>query len=230
MISPIKTLQISALTGLCGLALATANTAIAADFSVNLAPEDKPSVLLAQAGTVVDVAAGEADFSTLVAAIEAAGLVEALSSDGPFTVFAPTNEAFEALDSTLMTEYGISVADLLLPANLEILQAVLTYHVIGADVMAADIPQGVTTVPALDENELQITRVGDEVSVNMANVTATDIEATNGVIHVIDAVLIPPQVAAALEASVEETPEVAPSTETTTPTETAPAEPVRGLW
>ncbi|MGB3138531.1 MAG: fasciclin domain-containing protein [Nodosilinea sp.] len=217
------------MTGLFGLALASAGTAIAADFSINPAADSKQSVLVAQSEeTIVEVAAGNEAFSTLVSAVEAAGLAPALSGDGPFTVFAPTNDAFADLDDTLMSEYGIALADLLKPENQEILQAVLSYHVVGTDVMSEDIPEGVSTVSALDENDLRITRAGDAVMVNMANIIMPDVEASNGVIHAIDSVLIPPQVLAALEASVEE--DEAPEMMTPAATETAPAAPVRGLW
>ncbi|PZO40992.1 MAG: fasciclin [Shackletoniella antarctica] len=229
MINPIKTLQISAVAGLFGLALTSAGAAIAADSSVNTAADGQQSGLVAQApGTVVEVAAGNEAFSTLVTAIQAAELVDTLSGEGPFTVFAPTNAAFVDLDNTLMSEYGIALADLLKPENQATLQAVLTYHVVGADIMAEDIPMGVTVVPALDENDLRVTRTGDAVMVNTATVTAADIEASNGVIHVIDTVLIPPQVLAALEASVAE-PE-APAQPAPATAQPAPAEPVRGLW
>jgi uncharacterized surface protein with fasciclin (FAS1) repeats len=137
--------------------------------------------------TIVEIAAGNEDFSTLVAAVEAAGLAETLSGEGPFTVFAPTNEAFEALPEG-------TVDDLLLPENQAQLQAVLTYHVVEGEVMAADVQPGeVTTVQggtftiAVDGEEVIIT----DAEGRQALVVQTDIEASNGVIHVIDAVLLP---------------------------------------
>jgi uncharacterized surface protein with fasciclin (FAS1) repeats len=138
--------------------------------------------------TITEIVAGNEDFSTLLAAVEAADLGETLAGEGPFTVFAPTDEAFAALpEGTLDT--------LLEPKNQDQLAAILTYHVVPAEVMAADVESGeVTTV-----NGAAFTvEVSDEgVSItdgqgNVAQVTATDIVASNGVIHVIDAVLLPP--------------------------------------
>ncbi len=139
--------------------------------------------------TITEIVAGDPDFSTLLAAVQAADLGTTLSSDGPFTVFAPTNEAFAALpQGTLDT--------LLKPANKDQLAAILTYHVVAADVMAADVqPGAVTTVNSADITIA--TSDGGAVTItdgqgNEATVTATDVVASNGVIHVIDAVLLPP--------------------------------------
>ncbi|MBK8445467.1 MAG: fasciclin domain-containing protein [Micropruina sp.] len=136
----------------------------------------------ASAGTIVDVASGNEDFSTLVAAVKAAGLVETLSGDGPFTVFAPTNEAFAALPDGLLDK-------LLEPANKGVLTKILTYHVVSGEVMAADVKPG--KVKTVEGTEITIATSGGGVTVNKANVTATDVDASNGVIHVIDAVLVP---------------------------------------
>ena len=138
----------------------------------------------AAAGTVVEVAAANPDFTTLVAAVKAAGLVDTLNGPGPFTVFAPTNEAFKALPAGVL-------AKLLLPANKATLTKILTYHVVPAEVMAADVKPG--KVKTVEGGELTITTTGG-VKVNDANVTATDIAASNGVIHVIDKVLVPADV------------------------------------
>jgi len=138
----------------------------------------------AEAGTIVEVAQGNADFSTLVAAITAAGLGDALSGAGPFTVFAPTNAAFEALPAGLLEK-------LLLPENKEILTKILTYHVVPSKVMAADVAAG--DVNTLEGSAFAVTTEGG-VKVNASNVTATDVPASNGVIHVIDAVLVPASV------------------------------------
>jgi len=135
-------------------------------------------------GTIVEVAQGNPDFSTLVAAITAAGLGDALSGAGPFTVFAPTNAAFEALPAGLLEK-------LLLPENKEILTKILTYHVVPSKVMAADVAAG--DVTTLEGSTFAITTEGG-VKVNASNVTATDVAASNGVIHVIDAVLVPASV------------------------------------
>lgn len=137
--------------------------------------------------TVVDIAIGNPDFSTLVAAIQAAGLAETLSGPGPYTVFAPTNEAFAALPAgTLDT--------LLLPENKDQLAKILTYHVVAGKVMAADLPAAdagvaTSTVAGLDLS-VRIEADGS-AKANEATITAADIEASNGVIHVIDAVLLP---------------------------------------
>ena len=138
----------------------------------------------AEAGTIVEVAQGNADFSTLVAAVVAAGLAETLSGEGPFTVFAPTNAAFEALPAGLLEK-------LLLPENKETLVKILTYHVVPSKVMAADVADGEATT--VEGSTFEISTMGG-VKVNTANVTATDVPASNGVIHVIDAVLVPPTV------------------------------------
>ena len=133
--------------------------------------------------TVVDIAVGNPDFSTLVAALQAAGLVEALSGDGPFTVFAPTNEAFAQLPEG-------TVEMLLLPENKDKLVAILTYHVVPGAVMAADVVT-LTEATSLEGDTIAITATDEGVMVDEANVTATDIAASNGVIHVIDAVIMP---------------------------------------
>jgi transforming growth factor-beta-induced protein len=138
-------------------------------------------------GTIVDVAAGVGTFTTLVAAVQAAGLVDTLNSDGPFTVFAPTDEAFAAALDAL----GLTADELL--ADTELLIAVLTYHVVAGAVPASDVValdgQSVVTVNGA---ELMISVDGDTVMVNDATVIAVDVAASNGVIHVIDSVLLPP--------------------------------------
>ncbi len=140
----------------------------------------------AEAGTIVDVAVGAGTFNTLVAAVTAAGLAETLSGEGPFTVFAPTDDAFAALPEGL-------VDALLLPENVDALTAILTYHVLGAEVPSSDVAAG--DVETLQGESITIT-VGDDgtVMVNDATVTAVDVEASNGVIHVIDSVLVPPSI------------------------------------
>jgi uncharacterized surface protein with fasciclin (FAS1) repeats len=139
-------------------------------------------------GDIVAVASGNESFSTLVAAVGAAGLVETLQGAGPFTVFAPTNEAFAALPAGL-------VDALLLEENRAALTSILTYHVVGQKVMAADVASG--DVPTVEGSMLSVV-VADGVRINdAATVTATDVVASNGVIHVIDAVLVPAGVDAA---------------------------------
>jgi uncharacterized surface protein with fasciclin (FAS1) repeats len=143
--------------------------------------EASPEAPMTEAGTIVEVAAGNPDFSTLVAAVEAAGLAETLSGEGPFTVFAPTNAAFEALPEGVLDA-------LLLPENKDALTSILTYHVLPAEVMAADVTAG--DVATVEGSTITIT-TDDGVKVNDATVTSTDVDASNGVIHVIDAVLVP---------------------------------------
>jgi len=137
---------------------------------------------------IVEIAAGNPDFSTLVAALQAAGLVETLSGPGPFTVFAPTNAAFAALPA--------GTADtLLLPENRDQLVSILTYHVVPGQITSDQLigtRQSVTTVQGgtLDVNGIQ-SKANSGVRVNDANVISADIIASNGVIHVIDGVLLP---------------------------------------
>ncbi len=134
-------------------------------------------------GTIVDVAVGNPSFSTLVTAVKAAGLTETLSGKGPFTLFAPTNEAFAALPKGTLEK-------LLKPENRDSLRKVLTYHVVSGDLMAKDLKSGkVATVAGISVTvEVQ----GSKVNVNNASVVKADIDAKNGVIHVIDKVLLPP--------------------------------------
>ena len=135
-------------------------------------------------GTIVDVASGAGNFGTLVAAVTAAELVETLSGVGPFTVFAPTDEAFAALPA------GV-VDALLLPENKAVLAQILTYHVVSGKVMAADVTDSdVATV----EGQTVKLSTADGVTVNGAKVVTADVAASNGVIHAIDAVILPPGV------------------------------------
>jgi uncharacterized surface protein with fasciclin (FAS1) repeats len=134
------------------------------------------------ADTVVDIAVGDPNFSTLVLAVTEADLVSTLSGPGPFTVFAPTNDAFEGLP------YG-TVDKLLDPFNQDLLVELLTYHVVSGDVRASDVVS-LRSASTVQGEDLRI-RVSNGVRVNNANVTATDIVADNGVIHVVDSVLLP---------------------------------------
>ena len=140
---------------------------------------DKPA---AAKQDIVAVAAGAGNFKTLVTAIKAAGLVETLQGKGPFTVFAPTDEAFAKLPEG-------TVADLLKPENKAKLVAILTYHVVPGKVMAADVKT--MQAKTVNGQELAIKVTDGKVTVDKANVTKTDIAASNGVIHVIDAVVLP---------------------------------------
>ncbi len=132
---------------------------------------------------IVDTAVAAGSFTTLVAAVTAAGLVDTLKSDGPFTVFAPSDDAFAKLpDGT--------VADLIKPENKDKLTAILTLHVMSGKVMAADVV-GKTLSPASVNGEALTVDGTDGATVNGAAVTSADIECTNGVIHVIDTVMMP---------------------------------------
>lgn len=139
-------------------------------------------VASASAKTVVDIAAGSPDHTTLVAAVKAAGLAETLSGAGPFTIFAPTNAAFAKLPAG-------TVESLLLPENKAKLVSILTYHVVPAKVMAADVKSG--EAPTVNGKKLTLKADGMGVMVNKAKVVATDLVGSNGVIHVVDTVILP---------------------------------------
>ncbi len=135
-------------------------------------------------GNIVEVAVGAGNFGTLVAAVTAADLAETLSGPGPFTVFAPTDEAFAALPAGILDA-------LLLPKNKAVLAKILTYHVVSGQVMAADVTDG--DVATVEGQTVKLSTMGG-VTVNGASVIATDVMASNGVIHAIDAVILPPDV------------------------------------
>ncbi len=132
---------------------------------------------------IVDTAVGAGNFTTLVAAVTAAGLVDTLKGEGPFTVFAPTDAAFAALPAG-------TVEDLLKPENKDKLISILTYHVVPGKVMAADLTEGMKAA-TVNGAEVTITLDGGP-KVNGAVISTADIVATNGVIHVIDSVIMPP--------------------------------------
>ncbi|MFN5960853.1 MAG: fasciclin domain-containing protein [Verrucomicrobiota bacterium] len=155
-------------------------SAIAAGFSfapITSTAEDK-----AATQTVVEIAAGNKDFSTLVAAVKAAGLAETLSGKGPFTVFAPTNDAFAKLPKG-------TVEELLKPENKAKLAGILTYHVVAGKVLAKDVKAG--DVKTVNGASAKIATEGG-VTIAGAKVVKTDIVGSNGVIHVIDSVILPP--------------------------------------
>jgi uncharacterized surface protein with fasciclin (FAS1) repeats len=131
---------------------------------------------------IVDTAVAAGSFNTLVAAVKAAGLVETLKGDGPFTVFAPTDEAFAALPEG-------TVESLLLPENKDKLIAILTYHVVPAKVKSKDVAAG--EAPTVNGQTATIAIDDGNVTIEGANVVKTDVWASNGVIHVIDQVIIP---------------------------------------
>jgi uncharacterized surface protein with fasciclin (FAS1) repeats len=136
-------------------------------------------------GTIVEVAVGNKSFTTLVAAVKAAGLVETLSGAGPFTVFAPTDEAFAKLPKG-------TVEELVKPENKEKLTAILTYHVLAGKVMAADaIAADGKMVKTVNGQEIAVKVKDGKVMINDATVIIADVAASNGVIHAIDTVLLP---------------------------------------
>ncbi len=137
----------------------------------------------AQAADIVDTAAAAGSFKTLVAAVKAAGLVETLKGAGPFTVFAPTDDAFGKLPAG-------TVEDLLKPENKEKLQAILTYHVVAGKVMANDVAGKQMNAKTVQGGDLKVNGMNG-VRINDAMVTKADIATDNGVIHVIDTVLLP---------------------------------------
>ena len=133
--------------------------------------------------TVVDIAVGSADHSTLVTAVTTAGLVETLSGAGPFTVFAPTNAAFAALPAG-------TVETLLKPESKADLTGILTYHVVAGSLKAADLTDG-QKLKTVNGAELTVSIKDGKVMIDGANVTAADLVAGNGVVHVLDAVVMP---------------------------------------
>ena len=134
--------------------------------------------------TIVDKAKTNGNFSTLLAAVHAAGLEDALRGDGPFTLFAPTDTAFAALPDGTME-------DLLKPENIDQLKAILTYHVVPTSMMSGQIMTGDNLLRTIKGNTLIVAKEYGDVTVGTAQVIATDIKASNGVIHVIDSVLLP---------------------------------------
>jgi uncharacterized surface protein with fasciclin (FAS1) repeats len=138
----------------------------------------------AQDMDIVDTAVANGSFTTLAAALEAAGLVETLKGAGPFTVFAPTDAAFAALPAG-------TVEDLLKPENKDQLTAILTYHVVPGAVMSTDLSEGMTAA-TVNGKDITITLEGGP-KVNGAVISAPDVAASNGVIHVIDSVILPPE-------------------------------------
>ena len=139
----------------------------------------------AQDKTIVDVATGNPDFTTLVSLVQAAGLVDTLKGAGPFTVFAPTNDAFAKLPKIVL-DY--------LAANPEALKRVLTYHVVGSEIMAADAMKMTEAdkVKTVEGSELTVVYANNTVKIDDAKVITADVHASNGVIHIIDTVLLPP--------------------------------------
>ena len=143
-----------------------------------------PTFAVAPQKDIVDTAAGNKDFSTLVSLVKSAELVDTLKGTGPFTVFAPTNAAFAKLPKATLTKVGGDKA---------LLTKVLTYHVVSGTVLAGDVVKlNGKTVKTVNGSTIKIKVVHGKVYINNAKVTVTDIKCKNGVIHVIDSVLIPP--------------------------------------
>jgi uncharacterized surface protein with fasciclin (FAS1) repeats len=138
----------------------------------------------AAAADIVETAAANGSFTTLVAAAKAAGLVDTLKGPGPFTVFAPTDEAFKKLPAG-------TVENLLKPENKTQLTKVLTYHVVPGKVMASDVKGKTTTAKTVEGSTVAIDASGSAVKVDNATVSKADVTASNGVIHVIDTVIMP---------------------------------------
>lgn len=136
-----------------------------------------------ESATIVDIASGNESFQTLTAALQAADLAGVLAGEGPFTVFAPTDEAFAALPAGTLEM-------LLMPENKDKLVQVLTYHVVAGSVKSTDLETGM--VPTVEGSDVNVTLGENQVMVNDASVVTADIEASNGVIHVIDKVILPP--------------------------------------
>jgi uncharacterized surface protein with fasciclin (FAS1) repeats len=185
--TPILFSNVAAIAEDCTQAKTTSANLVAGGMKYPASEKTKPTTTGATTetttGTIVEVAAGNDSFKTLVAAIQAAGLVETLSGKGPFTVFAPTDKAFEALPKG-------TVENLLKPENKAKLQKVLTYHVVAGEVTSKMVKPG--NVNTVEGSPVKISVNGGKVMVGRANVIAVDVDASNGVIHVIDQVLLPP--------------------------------------
>lgn len=138
----------------------------------------------AQESDIVTLAVGNENLSTLVAAVKAAGLVETLQSEGPFTVFAPTNAAFAALPAG-------TLENLLKPENKDQLVAILTYHVLSGDVRSKDLKDG-QMAKTVQGSDIKVSLSDKGAMINNAMVVAADVNASNGVVHVIDKVILPP--------------------------------------
>lgn len=212
-----EALAIASILGLGMAAPALADDHMAPE--MEMGPDTVAQEELVPTASIPEIVAGVDNFSTLEAALDAAGLIEPLAGDGPFTVFAPPNTAFEALPE------GV-VEALLLPENQDLLTDVLTYHVVPGEFFASDLATG--AVETLEGSDLPVVIDEGMATVGGANVVATDVPATNGVVHVIDSVLVPDAVAMELETRLAAEEEMMVEEEMEEPM--APAEPVRGLW
>ena len=168
-----------------GIALLSACSSSGSGDSTAAGSTPSTSPTAAAGSTIVDLASTTPTLSTLVKAVQAADLLSTLEAPGPYTVFAPTDEAFAKLPETVTTR-------LFLPCNKDALTKVLTYHVLASKVAAADITPG--SVATVEGENVTLAVDGGTVKVNDATVTSADIAASNGVVHVIDSVLVPPSV------------------------------------
>jgi uncharacterized surface protein with fasciclin (FAS1) repeats len=157
---------------------------VVSDSSTTITAATTLGVVEPMPGDIVQTASTTEGFSTFVQAVSAAGLVETLQGAGPFTVFAPTDDAFAALPSGLLDK-------LLLQENRNLLVAILTYHVVAGKVTSAEAVSG--TAVSVEGSNIELT-VGNGIQINGASVVLADVEASNGVIHAIDQVLLPPTV------------------------------------
>ena len=183
--------RFAAVAAVAGLTLAAcgddSNDEAATATATETAETGAGTATASEPGTIVDVAVAAGDFTTLVAAVQAAGLVETLSGEGPFTVFAPTDDAFAAALEAL----GMTADELL--ADTDTLTSILTYHVVAGEVPSSQVvTMDGAEVETVNGAPITISVDGDTVMVNDATVTAVDVDASNGVIHVIDSVLLPP--------------------------------------
>ena len=183
IINPVsETMKIKIMTILAALFL-LASLAGASDYAPKVAGTESQK-------NIIETAVAAGTFNTLVEAVKAAGLVETLSSPGPFTVFAPTDEAFAKVPKAVLDA---------LMANKTLLTAVLTYHVVPGEVMSSDLKNGMS-VKTVEGSDVKITIGSAGVMVDNAKVIKPDIKASNGVIHVVDAVILPPVAVKAVEA------------------------------
>jgi len=188
--SSTRLAAVAAITGLvvlsaCGSDSNDADEAAATTEAAPAATEAPADDMADEPGTIVDVAVANGSFGTLVAAVTAADLVDTLSSEGPFTVFAPTDDAFAALPAGL-------VDCLLLEENVDALTAILTYHVVAGEVMSTDLTDGPVATVQGEEITVDLT---DGVTLNdSVSVVIADVPASNGVIHAIDGVIVPPSI------------------------------------
>lgn len=225
MMARLSLIKLLAIAGIASFGVAPAVMAQVETATPAAKQETVPSA------DIATIVSGVEGFSTLEAALAAADLTEALMGEGPFTVIAPTNDAFAALPDGVLDA-------LLLPENKDLLTEILTYHVIPGEVMYADLEPG--TVETLGGEELTVTTEDDLVFVDGVQIVGSDVPATNGVVHIVqDGVLVPADVATELGsrlAAMEEEPMVEESmaeesmVEEPMVEETAPAAPVRGLW